>query len=82
MYTGSEYFRMAIRLKKENGEIHITLTNGHCNLIENVQERYSLGNQAQALDFILKAIGDTKDKVSTLTVGGVDYTPDGYDKSG
>ena len=76
---------MAIRLKKESEgvegrKIKITLTNGHCDHIENVRKKFGLGNQAQALDFVLKAVGETDDSAETLSVGGIEYTPDGYDK--
>ena len=71
---------MAIRLKPENEKIDITLTNGHCGFIENIRKRYGFSNQAQALDFVLKAVGETDDKVEELMVGGIEYTPEGYDE--
>lgn len=71
---------MAIRLKSKDEGIDITLTNGHCEFIENVRKRYGFSNQAQALDFMLKAVGETDDKVERLTVGGIEYTPEGYDE--
>ena len=73
---------MAIRLKKENEDIQITLNNGHCDHIENIRKKYGLENQAQALDFVLKAVGETDETAETLSVGGIDYTPEGYDKQG
>ena len=73
---------MAIRLKQGSEEISITLTNGHCEFIENMRKRYGFSNQAQALDFVLKAVGETDDKVEKLMVGGIEYTPEGYDEQG
>ena len=73
---------MAIQLEKKEKKIFITLTNGHLDFIENVREKYDFANQAQALDFVLKAVGATKDKTETLTVNGIPYTPEGYDGSG
>ena len=71
---------MAIRLKSQDKEINITLTNGHCGFIENVRKRYGFSNKAQALDFMLKAVGETDDKVERLAVGGIEYIPEGYDR--
>ena len=78
---------MVLRLKKENEgteneEMQITLTNGHRDFMKVIREKYDFANEAQALDFMLKAVGDTKEKAETITVGGITYTPDGYDKEG
>ena len=70
---------ITLEKKEKQKEILITLTTRHLDLIENVREKYDFANQAQALDFMLKAVGATKEKTKTLMVNGVEYTPHGYD---
>lgn len=69
---------MAVELKRGDNKIDITLTNGHIPLLEKIRERYGLNNHAQALDFVLKAAGDSNERAETITINGISYKPGEY----
>ena len=81
-HDGEKSMAIQLEKKEQEGKTFITLTNGHLNFIENVRQKYRFANQAQALDFVLKAVGATDEETDILTVNGVPYTPEGYDGSG
>ena len=75
---------MAIALKKEKDEnnkeyMSVKINNGHIDALENIVEKYTtIKNEAQALDFILKAVGNNKEKAENIIVDGIPYTPANY----
>ena len=74
---------MAISLKKnlENGEeiFEISMNNSHVDSLQNIVKKYdSVENEAQALDFIIKAVGKDASRSEGVIVDGVLYAPSEY----
>ena len=76
---------MAITIKKEKRENNeketykVEITNGHVDALENIVEKYKgIENEAQALDFIIKASGKTEEKTDGIVVNGIKYLPADY----
>ena len=77
-------FVMAINLKRriEDGKekIAIVMDNSHLEYLDNIVEKYdSVKNEAQALDFIIKSVGNNKDRSETIIVDDIAYSPADYD---
>lgn len=75
---------MAIKLKRhgegDEQKIDIVMDNSHIKHLDNIVERYdAIKNEAQALDFMLKAVGETNEKAETLSIDDSVYIPEGYE---
>ena len=65
--------------KKETYSVEIT--NSHTDALKKIVERYNgIGNEAQALDFIIKAAGKAHEGTDGITVNGVKYIRGNYTK--
>ena len=75
---------MAITLEKkkeENGGdlFEVVLNNGHVTSLENIVKKYdSIENVAQALDFIIKSVGNDDRVAENITVNDTQYMPAKY----
>ena len=72
---------MSIVVEKtpQNKEMTITLDKGLFDNIQNIRKRYGFKDDARALDFLFKAVGDTDEKATTLIVNDTEYAPKGYE---
>lgn len=71
--------------KNKEGEtvIETEITNSHINAIKNIVRKYkNITNEAQALDFIIKSVGYDDKVADGVTVNGITYSPDDYEREG
>ena len=78
---------MAIKMEQKNkgGKtvIETEITNSHIDAIKNIIRKYkNITNEAQALDFIIKSVGYDSKNADGVTINGITYSPDNYDREG